>query len=421
MTEDHAAEPGPSRTWAGIVDSPTFERFADAWQLHAEADEPSAVTEHEHPATHIYTFDGMNWEDGGESPVVYVTVEVAVVRAGNKAEAYHPLPAHLHGSAPPDALARAWSHAYPGRSDSLHRPVGDVAGGEHRANAHDARRPGEIDLLIVDDHHAARYSVWALLSWKRDIRVTGTANSSAEALTLAKRRRPHACLISATLGQGEALTLASRMKHLIDPPRVLIFADAVDQHLACAATVAGADGVLCRYADPEEQAGVVRRVASGEQQFPDLQPSEIHALLDQVEDRDRAIVAMLLEHTPPDHIAGLLGISARSLELRRQGILKRLGPTCGVDDRHQDGREHRDPVATAGSRETRRQMRPVRLSARSFREVTTRCHGSSGLAAGAQPPDPPTASIRNRARPPSRDSSHPRGLRSRAGLAPWPH
>ncbi len=44
--------------------------------------------------------------------------------------------------------------------------------------------------------------VWALLSWKRDIRVTGTANGSAEALTLAKRRRPHACLISATLGQG---------------------------------------------------------------------------------------------------------------------------------------------------------------------------------------------------------------------------
>ena len=166
--------------------------------------------------------------------------------------------------------------------------------------------------------------------------MTGTASSSAEALTRAKRRRPHACLISATLGQGEALTLASTMKHLIDPPRVLIFADVVDQHLACAATVAGADGVLCRYTDPEEQAGIVRRAASGEQQFPDLQPTAIHALLHQVEDLDRAIVAMLLEHTPPDHIAGLLGISARSLEQRRQDILKRLGPTCGVDDRRQE-------------------------------------------------------------------------------------
>jgi DNA-binding NarL/FixJ family response regulator len=310
------------------VDRPTFERFADAWHLHADADEPSMVTEHEHLATHIYTVDGMNWEAGGGSPIVYVTVEVAVVRAGNKGEPHHRLPFHLHGSPAPDAPAWARSHAARGRSDSLHRPGADIAGGEHRGRAHAARRRDEIDLLIVDDHRAARHSVWALLSWKPDIQVTGTASSSAEALRLAERHRPHVCLISATLGQGEALTLASRMKHLIDPPRVLIFADAVDQHLACAANLAGADGVLWRYADPEEQAGIVRRVASGEQQFPSLQPAEIHALLGQVEDRDRAIVAMLLEHTPPDHIAGLLGISARSLKLRRQGILKRLGPTC---------------------------------------------------------------------------------------------
>jgi DNA-binding NarL/FixJ family response regulator len=194
-------------------------------------------------------------------------------------------------------------------------------------NGHGPRRRGAIDLLIVDDHRTAQYSMWALLSWKRGIRVIGTASSSAEAMTVAKRRRPHACLISAALGQGEALTLTSRMKRLSDPPRVLIFADSVDQHLACAATVAGADGVIWRYADPEEQAAVVRRAASGEQQFPYLEPSAIHALLDQVEDHDRAIVAMLLEHTPPDHIAGMLGISAHSLELRHQGILKRLGPT----------------------------------------------------------------------------------------------
>ena len=196
-------------------------------------------------------------------------------------------------------------------------------------NGDDPRPRGEIDLLIVDDHHAAQYSVWALLSWKRDIRVTETASSSAEALRLADQHRPHACLISATLGQGEALTLVSKLKRLDEPPRVLIFADAVDQHLACAARVAGADGVLCRYADPEEQVAVIKRAASGRQQFPELQPSAIHVLLDQVEDRDRAIVAMLLENTPPDHIAGLLGLSAHSLELRRQGILKRLGPTCG--------------------------------------------------------------------------------------------
>jgi DNA-binding NarL/FixJ family response regulator len=288
-------------------------------------------------------------------------------------------------------------------------------------NGDDAHPRDEIDLLIVDDRHAARYSVWALLSWKRDIRVAGTANSSAEALRLADQRRPHACLISATLGQGEALTLASRLKHLIDPPRVLIFADVVDQHLACAASLAGADGVLCRYADPEEQVAVVRRAAAGEQQFPDLQPSEIHALLDQVEDRDRAIVAMLLEHTPPDHIAGLLGLSARSLELRRQGILKRLGPTCGLDERREDELEYRGPVATEGSRETRASDE----AGAPERKILLRSDHqpprlNAGLAASAQPPDPresehPEAGPRDESRR-QPQTSPASGLTSRAGL-----
>ena len=33
MTDDHIAGPRPSRTWAGMVDGPTFERFARAWRL----------------------------------------------------------------------------------------------------------------------------------------------------------------------------------------------------------------------------------------------------------------------------------------------------------------------------------------------------------------------------------------------------
>ncbi len=48
-----------------------------------------------------------------------------------------------------------------------------------------------------------------------------TADSSIEALTLASRHRPHVCFASATLGHGEALSLASKIKHLVHPPRAL--------------------------------------------------------------------------------------------------------------------------------------------------------------------------------------------------------
>ena len=201
-----------------------------------------------------------------------------------------------------------------------------------------ASRRSELDLLLVDDHLAARYSVWALLHWKRGIRVIATAETSLEALPIARRRRPQVCLISATLGHGDGLALTFRMKHLTHSPRVLIYADAIDTQLAGAAIVAGADGVLWRYADPEQQASVIRRAATGEQHFPDLRPKEVLALLDRVEERDRAIVAMLLERIPPDEVARTLGISARVLRWRRERILKSLGDTRSKDHVRQDER-----------------------------------------------------------------------------------
>jgi hypothetical protein len=82
MTEDHNNEPTPSRTWAGIVDGPTFDRFADAWHLEAQPHGPASdrMTQAGYPAARSYTFDGMNWETGGKSPIVYVSVLVDVPR-----------------------------------------------------------------------------------------------------------------------------------------------------------------------------------------------------------------------------------------------------------------------------------------------------------------------------------------------------
>jgi hypothetical protein len=93
LIEDHADEPSPSRTWAGILDAPTFRRFADAWHLHDQVDEPVVAEADGHPAAHTYTLDGMNWEDRGESPIVYVTVDVRITPDQRERRAHHrPLP-----------------------------------------------------------------------------------------------------------------------------------------------------------------------------------------------------------------------------------------------------------------------------------------------------------------------------------------
>jgi hypothetical protein len=78
ITEDQLDGSTASRTWAGLVDGPTYERLAEAWRLPNDTDEATSQTagdDHE-LATHTYTLDGMNWEAGGESPIVWVSLRV---------------------------------------------------------------------------------------------------------------------------------------------------------------------------------------------------------------------------------------------------------------------------------------------------------------------------------------------------------
>ena len=68
----------PSRTWAGSVDGRTFERFAKSWGLPRENAVGSASNgdDGEDTAAYERTYDGMNWEVGGESPIISVSVHV---------------------------------------------------------------------------------------------------------------------------------------------------------------------------------------------------------------------------------------------------------------------------------------------------------------------------------------------------------
>jgi hypothetical protein len=89
LVEDHLDNPRPTRTWAGFVGEGTFRRFAMAWPLPGEDEErggDDADGQNELVA-YTKTFDGMNWEIDGVSPIISVSVEV--VRRVRAAAAAH--------------------------------------------------------------------------------------------------------------------------------------------------------------------------------------------------------------------------------------------------------------------------------------------------------------------------------------------
>ena len=94
LTEDHADASVPSRTWAGVIDASTLALLARA--LHLEGDDEPAEPKGGRVPDGTYTFDGMNWEIGGDSPIVYVSVLVGVDNARFEADADAASPAHAH-------------------------------------------------------------------------------------------------------------------------------------------------------------------------------------------------------------------------------------------------------------------------------------------------------------------------------------
>jgi hypothetical protein len=77
-----------SRTWAGMVDGDTYARFAEGWGLEHKPSEATLGVPGEHGdlACYSYTFDGLEWESGGSSPIVWMRLTVSEARKRTDAE-----------------------------------------------------------------------------------------------------------------------------------------------------------------------------------------------------------------------------------------------------------------------------------------------------------------------------------------------
>jgi hypothetical protein len=68
-----------SRKWAGVIDADTYARLAEAWGLENKYGEANLGMPGEHGdlASYSYTFDGLEWESGGSSPIVWMRLTVS--------------------------------------------------------------------------------------------------------------------------------------------------------------------------------------------------------------------------------------------------------------------------------------------------------------------------------------------------------
>jgi len=182
-----------------------------------------------------------------------------------------------------------------------------------------------IGVFVVDDHPALRTGVAMVVSSEPGLEFVGAAADAETALATVADLRPDVVLVDYRLPSENGLVLCHEVKELDPAPRVVVYSAFPDAALGVPATAAGADGVVCKTAAPDELLDAIRSVARGRPVLPPATPERIRACAGKLEVEDVPIFGMLMDRTPHAEIASTLGLDSRTLARRVSALLSRLG------------------------------------------------------------------------------------------------
>ncbi len=176
----------------------------------------------------------------------------------------------------------------------------------------------------MDSQPAVRAGLTILLRTEPGLVPVGTATGADDGFEVVDRLRPSVVLLEHQLVDGDGLTLCRRLKALPHAPRVILYTSDPDGELVLLARIACADGIVDKAAEAQELFEAIRIVARGGSALPRLEPEMLEAAAHAVDPEDLALLAMLVDGTPPADVADTLRLDRRKVGRRIERVLGRL-------------------------------------------------------------------------------------------------
>lgn len=190
-------------------------------------------------------------------------------------------------------------------------------------------------VVLADDHHLVRAGVRALLDAIPEVEVVAEAGDGREALAAIETHRPDVALLDITMPGMNGLEVAARAGTASPKTRVLVLSMHQAPAYVAQALRAGVAGYLLKDSAAVELSVALRAVARGESYLsPAISKQVVDRFLRGDEPaadplsaltaRQKEILQLIAEGRSTKEIAGILDVSAKTVEAHRAQLMERL-------------------------------------------------------------------------------------------------
>ncbi|MCH8333512.1 response regulator transcription factor [Candidatus Sumerlaeota bacterium] len=191
-------------------------------------------------------------------------------------------------------------------------------------------------ILIADDHKILREGLRSMLQSEKGFEVVGEAGDGRTAVSMAMELHPDIVIIDIAMPDLNGIEATRQISAKLPRVKVIALSMYADGRFIRDVLDAGASGYLLKDSAFEELAGAIRAVAKGGmylrpaitevvvKNYVQSSPSASRPARSILTAREREVLQPLAEGKTTKEIAGLLGVSVKTIETHRKQVMDKL-------------------------------------------------------------------------------------------------